>query len=378
MRILHIINQLGFAGGAEAQLAKLTHAVPASHHIHWLYEHGTTAPQGYFNATLHPPNQQRDPENFSLPPAVGEAQGVVDQVKPHVIHGSLDTAGAVARRLDGAPIVESLVNIPAMPIRKIDNPNVTGPKLLFHRLKTSWDHRRFPADLYHAISPYVSDTWQNLPQLSRAPFTVVPRIVKKPPLVQDLSKGAARRELRLPVGEKTVVSVGRHEAQKGHLRALRSLPRDSQLHWHIVGREGNMTPLLRSEIEERGLHDIVTLHGPRQDVDAWLAAADVFLFPSLFEGFGNSQAEAHAAGVPVVIYDAEPMTWLSGPDAALRSRAFEGAGLWQRVASILDSPALAESLGAAGRRRTESFTTDVVAGAMLSLYRAVLSSESTQ
>jgi len=68
----------------------------------------------------------------------------------------------------------------------------------------------------------------------------------------------------------------------------------------IVG-DGPDEAQLRGEIRRLGLEDVVTLPGKRRDVGHLLAAADVFVFPSIAEGFGIAAVEAMAAGVPAIV-----------------------------------------------------------------------------
>ena len=60
---------------------------------------------------------------------------------------------------------------------------------------------------------------------------------------------------------------------------------------------------IKSLIKERNLDTSVILLGSRNDVNELLQAADVFLFPSLFEGLPGALVEAQAAGLPCVFSD---------------------------------------------------------------------------
>ena len=69
---------------------------------------------------------------------------------------------------------------------------------------------------------------------------------------------------------------------------------------------GDMTDRFQNYIAQKGLSDSVICLGARNDVDEIYQAADVFLFPSLYEGFGIVVLEAQAAGLPCVISDVIP------------------------------------------------------------------------
>ncbi len=69
----------------------------------------------------------------------------------------------------------------------------------------------------------------------------------------------------------------------------------------LVG-DGDRTYISRY-IQEHELDECVQLLGSRQDVNELLQAADVFLFPSIFEGLPGALVEAQASGLPCVISD---------------------------------------------------------------------------
>jgi glycosyltransferase involved in cell wall biosynthesis len=104
-----------------------------------------------------------------------------------------------------------------------------------------------------------------------------------------------------------ILNVGRHEPQKGQgdlltatVRLLNSHPDLCVL---IAGREGRSTPELQRRIRQEGLDDVVRLLGARDDIGDLLSAADVFAFPSRYEGIGGAMLEAMLMGLPVVASD---------------------------------------------------------------------------
>lgn len=61
--------------------------------------------------------------------------------------------------------------------------------------------------------------------------------------------------------------------------------------------------MIQHEIETRDLRESVTLIGLRSDIDELMAAADVLLLPSLYEGFPVVLVESQASGLPAVVSD---------------------------------------------------------------------------
>jgi glycosyltransferase involved in cell wall biosynthesis len=71
----------------------------------------------------------------------------------------------------------------------------------------------------------------------------------------------------------------------------------------IAGRDGNATNSLQALARELDIVDRVQFLGHRSDVADLMVAADVFVFPSLWEGLGGVLIEALALEVPIVSSD---------------------------------------------------------------------------
>lgn len=116
-----------------------------------------------------------------------------------------------------------------------------------------------------------------------------------------------RDRLRLDSNAEVVLAVGRQEYQKGHRHLIDAFARVSesrpQARLLIAGREGHATKDIAKRISDLGLNDLVTVLGHRDDVADVMATADLFVFPSLYEGLGGALIEAMALGLPVVASD---------------------------------------------------------------------------
>lgn len=111
-----------------------------------------------------------------------------------------------------------------------------------------------------------------------------------------------RKELSLG-DKKTFIHVGRFHPAKNHPFLLNVFAeihkRDANTVLLLVG-DGELRPAIEKQIAELGIQDSVKLLGSRSDVPNLLQAADCFLFPSVWEGFGMVAVEAQAAGLPCV------------------------------------------------------------------------------
>ena len=100
-----------------------------------------------------------------------------------------------------------------------------------------------------------------------------------------------------------LITVGRLVEQKGHetlLLALAPIRRPWQL--DIVG-QGPKLRVLERLAESLGILPSVRFFGSVRDVEARLAEADLFCFPSLWEGQGLALLEAAGSGVPIIASD---------------------------------------------------------------------------
>lgn len=115
-----------------------------------------------------------------------------------------------------------------------------------------------------------------------------------------------RDELRLRDADRLLVSVGNLYPVKGHLHLIDALAllvvEHPTLHLAISGR-GELRDALLTRASEHHLERRVHLLGFRSDITAILAAADIFVLPSLSEGLPLALLEAMFAGCPIVASD---------------------------------------------------------------------------
>ncbi len=136
------------------------------------------------------------------------------------------------------------------------------------------------------------------------------------------------------------LAVGRRAPQKGFDLLLRALPPDMTLD---VAGEGPYAPA----------HPRVRWLGRREDIPALLAAADMLVVPSRWEGFGLAAAEGLAAGVPVVAFAVDGLVEVVA-DAGILVPPGDTDALRAAMARLRDDPALRAELGARGRARARA------------------------
>jgi glycosyltransferase involved in cell wall biosynthesis len=149
-----------------------------------------------------------------------------------------------------------------------------------------------------------------------------------------------------------LLSVGAVSARKGYAGLVAALATLRDLDWRatIVGstdRDAAAVNLLQGAIARAGLQERIALAGAvgEADLAAFYDAADIFVSPSLFEGYGMALAEALARGLPLVastggaaaetVPDAAALKVPPGDERALAAalrRAIADAGLRRRLA----------------------------------------------
>jgi glycosyltransferase involved in cell wall biosynthesis len=164
-----------------------------------------------------------------------------------------------------------------------------------------------------------------------------------------------RTELGVPDSAALVVTVARLAPQKGLdvlLEAL-ALLRDRPL-LAVVAGDGPLEAEFRSRADDVRLP--LRLLGVRRDVPDLLAAADVVVVPSLWEGQSLLVQEALRAGAALVVTDAGGNREVTG-DAAVLVPPGDAAALAAGIAAVLDDPDRAARLRAAARDRAAGLPT---------------------
>jgi len=195
-------------------------------------------------------------------------------------------------------------------------------------------------------------------------------------LTGDVS-AETRAELRAEFGadpdQAIVLAVGRLAAQKGFGLLL-----DAAARWGdirpapllVIAGQGPLAAELQARAASLGL--TVRFAGHRVDVPALLAAADVFVLPSVWEGQALILQEALRAGVPVVATRVGGNPGLAGEDAAILVPPGDPQRLAEAVRAVLGDPALAARLGEAAAARARALPDeDAAVAAALAEYRHV-------
>jgi glycosyltransferase involved in cell wall biosynthesis len=191
--------------------------------------------------------------------------------------------------------------------------------------------------------------------------------------------GALRAAVGVPADVPVAGIIARLTEQKAHrylFDAMAATPELASLHLLVVG-DGDLRHDLRERVARLGLSGRVHFLGARRDLGDVLAAVDLFVMPSLWEGLPLSMVLAMGAGLPVVATRVagipevvqDGVTGVLVPPADVPAL---GAGL----ARLVSDPALRQRLGAAAAAFVRPrFGVDGYVASVTDLYDRLLAGE---
>ena len=170
----------------------------------------------------------------------------------------------------------------------------------------------------------------------------------------------ARQKFGLP--DKFIYYVGSIEPRKNLATVVRALHQLSSDHSDTIklvisGSKNWLSSDLYKLVEELRLQDKVIFTGPvsEQEKITLLNLATVFVFPSLYEGFGLMVLEAFAAGCPVITSNVSSLPEVAG-DAAILINPQNVSELIHQLNRLLEDDNLRQQLIDKGRERAKGFT----------------------
>ncbi len=198
------------------------------------------------------------------------------------------------------------------------------------------------------------------------------------PDISNAEKNNVRRIYGL--GSKFVLYIGTIEPRKNLTRLVEAFAaiaaNDAEIQLVIAGKRGWMTEGLFRRVAALGLGPRVIFTGfvAEQDKPALLAACTVFVYPSLYEGFGLPALEALACGAPTITSNTSSLPEVVGDAAVLVDPASTQA-LTEAIARLLASPQLRDGLRRGGPKQAARFTWERTAERTAAVYRSLLPGE---
>lgn len=285
--------------------------------------------QGRLRAEVHPDVNVVDLAAGRVLTSIHKLTLYLRRQTPDVLYSMMphnNTAAYLAHRISGssAYFVPSEHNMPTSDISDLKDVLLLCASIPVHAY----------ADHSIAVSEGVRDEIARIARINHDDISVVHN-----PVVTKSLRRQARKHPSHPWFDEaiTVVSTGRHVEQKGFdtlIEAFASVRNrtDEDVRLLLFG-EGPETERYKNIAADRGIAEHVAFPGFMDNIFAQMAAADVFVLSSRWEGFGNVLVEAMACGTQVVATDCQ-----SGPAEILAE------GAYGPLVDVDDSNALADAI----------------------------------
>jgi len=371
MKVLIFINSLG-AGGAERSMVE---------YARFLHESNITVKFVCFERriigleneveaigieTIHLPNDQNGFKNH-----VQFALKIIQEENPDIIHSVLAKSNLILRctRLFNKKgrLIQSLVNTPYSLQRKKDN-KLSWEKFWMMKQIDKWSARLTKDIFYHAITRKVLEHYRPLFNIKEN-YEVIYRGRNINNFINNESNS-----------DFTVISSGRQEFAKGHINLLKALVYLKEkynlenIKVEILGREGAYTEKIKKYISEKGLGNQVLMPGFVTNVEQRLVRAQVFIFPSYYEGLGGALIEAFAAKLPCICSNIPVLKEVVGDKAgALFCAPGDYKCLAEQILKLYQDEDLRNSLSEYSYTRfKKQFQLEAINNQMLDMYKSVL------
>lgn len=299
-----------------------------------------------------------------LPPGRGVARNVVRRAAGrniravHTFHFKSDWMGVSAARSLGCPLISS-------------RRDLGFQQNSIRRVIYRWINRR--TDAFVAPSEAVKASVLKQGGARSSDVHLIYNGLEMQRFADRSGRDETRAALGIPSDARLIGMVGNLRPVKGHPTLLRAVARlmnsCPQAHVVLFG-DGLEEERLRELAGSLGIGAHVTFAGSGHDIPTALAALDVFALSSNSEGLSNAVIEAMAAGLPVVATSVggNPECVVDGETGFL-TPAGDDERLADRIGRLLMDPALAHTMGEAGRARCRAlFDVDTMVRRTVELY----------
>lgn len=253
------------------------------------------------------------------------------------------------------------------------SPKVLGQKLSTYKTKRTARRARKVV----TVSQFSARELMELFSMSAEQIAVIPNGVSEEfgPRHDEAAMSALKQRIGLTTS-RFILFVGGADPRKNHrvfLEAASFVRR--QLEERMIVLVGSATHPFGSYEETARSYGIATQvlcpgRLSRDELRLLYSSTDVFVFPSLYEGFGMPILEAMACGAPVITSKTTALAEVAG-DAAILVEPSDASQLAEAMVKVLESSSLRESLKAKGLVRVKQYSWHQAAAKTLELYSSL-------
>jgi len=243
-------------------------------------------------------------------------------------------------------------------------------KIYRFKMRYAADH----ADKIIAVSEQTKSDLINLFNIDESRIEVIyqncdPLFRKKK---SDAEKQRIRKSYNLP--SHFVLNVGTIENRKNALLAVMAMREiESDIHLVIIGKETPYAEKLRDYINKYGLNKRVHFlkNISFTDLPGIYQLAELFLFPSEYEGFGIPVVEALSSGIPVIAAQGSCLEEAGGA-GSIYIDPKDSSALAAQIRNVLSDSEKKQNMIRAGLEHLEKFSDHKIAGQLNKLYQNII------
>lgn len=303
----------------------------------------------------------------------------ISLVHTHLLWANI--AGRIAGRWAGVPVISSFHNSDYDPqvIASVRAP--AWKQDLIRRLDGFTARNLLVKSI--AVSQYVAQHIELKLGINPNDIKVVynPIDMRQVQAIGTNSRSKIFQEIGLGDQCKLIVNVGRVTDQKGVIELIEAFAQITKsfplVNLAVIGNtisDRVYFTRVMERIDYHGIQDRCHMIGPRHDVATWLASADLFVFPTKYEGMGIALAEAMASGLACVASDVGPVPELvSSEKTGILFPVNDINALAQSMKRLLTDIELRKNLGENGQKSIlEKFDPANKSQEMADIYRQMI------
>lgn len=188
-------------------------------------------------------------------------------------------------------------------------------------------------------------------------------------LFKPRDKNICRQKLGLPPEKFILLNVGTENERKNMITLLKAMKTISEkIRDVVLIRIGRQSEASRKYIRENKLGHCVHYFPFVENIHLFYNAADISVFPSIYEGFGLVILEAMASGCPVITTNESAIPEVTGEAAIKVTDPFEPDDFYQAIKTIYDSSSLGKTMGLKGLERSGLFSWEKCAQEIKTIY----------
>ncbi len=297
-----------------------------------------------------------------------------------VAHTHTSKAGVLGRLAAANSGIEKIIHTPHGTIYTEDGtiPGITELSMLRRLFLYAERYCRDRTNYLTVLSRHEYDVTVRLGISNPENTVIVPNGIDKDFfMIKAEERKTIRNKFGMDDEEIIIASTGRIAPEKGHETLIKAFDNihssDKRLKLWIVG-DGPSRTLLEEKYSNLVQSGNIRFFGFQNDVKPFLAASDIFVLPSIYEGFGLSLVEAMASGLPCIasstggipdiIDDShDGFTFPPGDDSTLS----------QLILKVYPSEAYRKSIGQRARQKALNFTLDRMLSKYFQLYDVQIS-----